>query len=141
MRVAIIGAGLTGLTAGRALHTAGLAPVIYDKGRGVGGRLSTRRAEGGLQFDHGAQYLPAKSDAFRTFLSEIEVAGAVGRWTLDDGSEKAVGAPGMTAIGKHLATGLDVRLGVEVPSIRRTNGGWAVAGGTFDRVICTAPAP
>lgn len=141
MRIAIIGAGLAGLTAARGLLAAGLTPIVYDKGRGVGGRLSTRRAEGGLQFDHGAQYLSAVSPGFDAFLTEAEAVGAAGRWTLEDGRERHVGVPGMSAVAKHQARGVEIRQGVEIAALERGGGGWSVAGERFDRVICTAPAP
>ncbi len=53
--VAIIGSGIAGLACARRLAGAGLAPVVLDKGRGIGGRVATRRVEA-MQFDHGAQY-------------------------------------------------------------------------------------
>ena len=141
MRIAVIGAGLTGLTAARALQNAGLAPVLYDKGRGVGGRLSTRRAQDGLQFDHGAQYLSASDPAFASMLADAEAAGAAAKWQLDCGAEKTVGLPGMNGVAKFLATGCDIRQGIEIDTIRKGTGGWIVAGETYDRVICTVPAP
>ena len=52
--VVIIGAGMAGLACARHLADAGLAVVLLDKGRGVGGRVATRRV-GDMQFDHGAQ--------------------------------------------------------------------------------------
>lgn len=141
MRVAIIGAGLAGLTAARLLRQAGLSPVVCDKGRSPGGRLSTRRAGGGLQFDHGAQYLSPKSADFAALLRDAEKACAAGTWTLDDGSRKIVGTPGMSAIAGHLRAGADVRQGVEIPEIVPDTRGWSVAGERYDRVICAIPAP
>lgn len=141
MRIAVIGAGLAGLTAARELQNVGLSPVIYDKGRGIGGRLSTRRAEGGLQFDHGAQYLSAKGDGFAAFLDEARKAGAAAKWDIAPDKAKTVGLPGMSGIAKFLGKGLDVRQAVEVSAIQKSTHGWTVAGETFDRVICTVPAP
>lgn len=141
MRVAIIGAGLAGLTAARGLRRAGLSPVIYDKGRGPGGRLATRRAEGGLQFDHGAQYLSAGTPGFAAFLREAEHGGVARQWSIGDGSRKIVGSPGMNAIAKFLAQGADLRQGIDITSIESAPGGLSVSGETFDRVICTVPAP
>ena len=40
--VAIIGAGLAGLTCAQQLHQAGYRVVIVEKSRGVGGRVATR---------------------------------------------------------------------------------------------------
>ena len=56
--IVIIGAGIAGLACARRLAEAGLAPVLLDKGRGIGGRVATRRM-GDMQFDHGAQYVTA----------------------------------------------------------------------------------
>ena len=56
-RIAIIGAGLAGLSAARALTAAGHTPVVFEKSRGLGGRLATRRTEFG-PIDHGAPGIP-----------------------------------------------------------------------------------
>lgn len=141
MRVAIIGAGLAGLTAARLLKDVGQASVIFDKGRGLGGRLSTRRADGGIQFDHGAQYLTAETKEFGAFLNSARQAGAGALWSPHDGREGVVGLPGMSGIAKFLAYGLDVRSQTEVAEIASDDHGWSVAGERFDRVICTVPAP
>ena len=53
--VAVVGAGMAGLSAARALVDAGRSVVVFDKGRGIGGRMATRRL-GAAVFDHGAQY-------------------------------------------------------------------------------------
>lgn len=54
--VAIIGAGMAGLSAARRLSQAGCRIVLYEKSRGVGGRVATRRIEGCI-LDHGAQVI------------------------------------------------------------------------------------
>ncbi|TGN44114.1 FAD-dependent oxidoreductase, partial [Paracoccus liaowanqingii] len=64
IRVAIIGAGLAGLTCAGRLAQAGLSVTLFDKGRGPGGRLATRRADDGLRFDHGALWLAARDPGF-----------------------------------------------------------------------------
>ncbi|MDP3490273.1 MAG: FAD-dependent oxidoreductase, partial [Phenylobacterium sp.] len=45
MKIAIIGAGMAGLSCAEALSDAGHAVQVLDKGRGPGGRMSTRRIE------------------------------------------------------------------------------------------------
>lgn len=147
-RIAVIGSGITGLACARALSDAGREVVVFDKGRGIGGRMATRRVGEDMAFDHGAQYFRARSEAFRAVVERAEAAGAVARWAevsdeVSDGEPAWVGTPGMNGLAKHMATGLDMRQGVEVTAARREGGGWALdhAGGTeeADHVVCTIP--
>ncbi|MEM7423722.1 MAG: FAD-dependent oxidoreductase, partial [Pseudomonadota bacterium] len=71
MDVIVIGSGMAGLSCAKVLVEAGLNTVVLDKGRGIGGRLATRRAADGMQFDHGLQYLSAKTSAFADFLDRL----------------------------------------------------------------------
>ena len=150
MKIAIVGAGVAGLTCARALVKAGLAPVIFDKSRGVGGRLATRRAEQGLQFDHGAPYLTATGPGFAEALRQAEAAGALARWpgplrATDAGAAGYVGLPGMSGFARYLAGGLEIRAGIAVTGVTPVGQGWRVAWAEevqdFDRVILTLPAP
>ena len=52
--VAIVGAGLSGLSCAHALQAQGVKVTVFDKSRGVSGRMSTRRGDG-WQADHGAR--------------------------------------------------------------------------------------
>ena len=64
--VAIIGAGLAGLTAAKGLGEK--AEVrLFEKSWRAGGRMSTRT--GAHEFDHGAQYFMARTSDFNTFLA------------------------------------------------------------------------
>jgi hypothetical protein len=143
-RVAIIGAGIAGLACARRLTQAGLQPILFDKGRGIGGRIATRRA-GDLHFDHGAQYVTAKGDGFAAVLNDLIDAGAAAYWA--DGAEQAhiVGAPGMSSIPKALAAGLDVRQGAQVTAVEAGGAGWRLRVDDTDHsathVIMTVPAP
>ncbi len=56
MRVAIVGAGVAGLTAGRILHRAGCDVTIYEQSDGVGGRVRSDRVRG-FVLDRGFQVL------------------------------------------------------------------------------------
>ena len=144
MRVAIIGAGMAGLACARRLADAGLAPVVFDKGRGIGGRLATRRA-GDMRFDHGAQYVTARDPGFAAVMRDLQAHGAAAVWQDESGARHIVGVPGMSAIGHALATGLDVRQLAKVTSIDADGQGWSVQVGDdahgFDVVVITAPAP
>ena len=83
-RVAVVGAGISGLTAASHLARGGCAVTVYETGRGPGGRTSTRRAGpdgAGWQFDHGAQYFSAKDPAFRAIVEDWRAEGLVAEWT------------------------------------------------------------
>ena len=56
-KIVVIGAGISGLLCGKRLAEAGHSVLILDKGRNIGGRLSTRRTDGAV-FHHGASSLP-----------------------------------------------------------------------------------
>jgi renalase len=100
--VVIVGAGIAGLACARRLVQAGMRPVLFDKGRGVGGRVATRRADG-LQFDHGAQYVTAKGADFAAVLRNLVAADDAARWPDGAGRARVVGMPGMATLGKALA--------------------------------------
>ncbi len=133
MRVAVVGAGLCGLTAARGLADAGAEVTVFEKSRGLGGRLATRRRDG-LALDHGAPWVHAAGAAFAEALQEL------GATPLGDG--RWVGTPGMSDLARPLAAGLDIRIEVEVEAVVGTDlrrGGETL--GSFDRVVVTVPAP
>jgi renalase len=69
IEVAVIGAGIAGLTCAQKLQQAGKSVVLIDKSRGLGGRLATRRLAG-THADHGVCYLQAKGDRFQHWIDE-----------------------------------------------------------------------
>ena len=64
-KIAIVGAGMTSLTLSSILRKK-FNITIFEKSRGVGGRMSTRRAEPYF-FNHGAQYFKINNEKFRVF--------------------------------------------------------------------------
>ena len=148
MRVVIVGAGMSGLTAANDLSLAGHEVTVYDKGRAVGGRMATKRF-GGARFDHGAQHFSVRSDAFEEMVRELSFAGVVGVWyegvslTTDNGLEpRHYGVPAMRSICEHLADGIDVRTSALVAGV--TGRGLTLDSGELisaDAVIVTAPIP
>jgi renalase len=106
----IIGAGLAGLTAARQLSDCAGKVVVIEKSKSAGGRLSTRLSGAG-SFDHGAQYLTNRTAGFSKLLDQLSRSGDLAVWK-PDGKDSVhiwwVGQPGMSAIGKALAKGLDV---------------------------------
>ncbi len=151
--VAIVGAGIAGLIAGTLLQRAGVSVAVVDKGRGVGGRMSTRRTDAGI-FDHGAQYFTVRTAAFQRFVNEWMDAGVIREWFrhLDDEKESAghpryIGVRGMSSVPKTLAAGLSVRTGFRVSSIHWNDGIWSLRDAAGSVGLCsrfllmTAPLP
>lgn len=164
--VAVIGAGISGLIAARTLQDHGLTVTVFDKGRGVGGRMSTRRIEGGGTFDHGAQYFTARDHRFARYVDSWIEQDIVAKWpdqelgtdqriiVLKNGTTKPtsstddrfVAVPTMNAIAKHLAADVTVLSETRVEEIRRSNKSIELFDdgnnhlGTFDRVVVSTPA-
>ena len=140
--IVIIGAGMAGLACARRLSDAGLASIVLDKGRGIGGRVATRRA-GDRQFDHGAQYVNAHGPEFAAMLHGL--GDAVAGWQDGKGRTHSVGVPGMSAIPKALGAGLDIRQNARVTHMVQDGDGWALHldTGTMRaaRIVMTVPAP
>lgn len=145
-RVAIIGAGMAGLAAARRLKAAGVEPTVFDKSRGLGGRMATRRVDG-LQFDHGAQYFTARGPRFSALVEEWCAQRTVGEW-FDGGF---VGTPAMTAPVRAMADGLTVVGACAVTALAQGAAGWTVitaegvvdapGNGAFSAVVLALPAP
>ncbi|WP_321164271.1 NAD(P)/FAD-dependent oxidoreductase [Sphingopyxis sp. H115] len=147
MRVAIIGAGIAGLACARRLRDAGLEATLFDKSRGVGGRLATRRADPArpeVTFDHGATHFTARSEGFTRLVAAWETAGLAARWPAA-GADSWVGTPTMTAPLKALADDLDVRLSRPVTALTKSRAGWTLQSeakrlGTYDAAVIAIPA-
>ena len=142
---------------------------MLDKGRGVGGRLATRRLtapDGSIAIvDHGAQFFTARSAEMTSLVEKWSTAGVVREWCRGfgehDGHPRYVVDGGMTALAKHLAEHpdvlgdgahvrsgpLDVRTSTLVFEVRRGSASeWTVVvddGSTLDcdAVIVTCPIP
>jgi len=154
-QVLIIGAGLSGLSAAGQLTKAGHTVAVVDKGRGIGGRMATRRFAGGT-FDHGAQFFTVRSDELRAELDRWQEEGVASHWfdgypTPDnrkpnDSYPRFCGESGMTGITKFMSAGLDVRLNTEIVALKREGRMWmgrTASGETFsgDKLLLTAPVP
>ena len=142
-RIAILGAGMAGATAARRLAESGLPVQVFDKGRGVGGRMATRSVDA-VQFDHGAQFMRARGGAFAARLADWERRGIVAPWA---GAGRRVGVPGMTAPVRDLLGDLPVAGGMTIVRIHRDGGHWRLmdshgaAYGPFAGLAITFPAP
>lgn len=144
-RVALIGAGLAGLTCARELAAAGVQVQLFDKSRGPGGRLSTRRSPAG-PFDHGGADFAAVGSDFAQQAEQWTQAGWLAR--VDDTRHTGMGS--MNALARALAQGLPVQLEAEIAAIEPgSDGGWklrahqavpGLAEQVFDAVVVAVPA-
>ncbi|SEN87776.1 hypothetical protein SAMN05428959_103560 [Duganella sp. CF517] len=158
LNVAVIGAGLAGLSCGRHLQNAGCRITVFEKARGPGGRMSTRRADG-WQCDHGAQYFTVRDSAFREEVARWEAAGVAAPWepklavigggkAEPDSVVRFVGVPRMSAPAAWLAGGLAVHSGVTIDDMRHEAEGWRLRSKElglhaerYDAVVLAVPAP
>ncbi len=167
-RVAIIGAGLAGLLCARTLADHKIAVTLFDKGRGPGGRISTRHTEN-HQFDHGGQYFTARSPLLQRLAASWVQDRVIAPWQprlvdLRDGiatphstestHPRYVGTPAMSSLTGHLAqgfkqTGGALSYSTEVTRAERRGNHWALLTtdatksetdlGLFDAVIFATP--
>lgn len=160
-RLAVIGAGLAGLACARAAQNAGLRVVVFEKSRGLGGRLATRRPFGqddAFGVDHGAPYAEP-SQRYPDAASRLAALGAQLRWSADVvGAEEVegavVGEPGMSDLVRGLADGLArdeapllVQRETEIVALAAGDEDWLLrdarggSHGPFHAVAVAAPAP
>jgi renalase len=151
MRVAVVGAGVSGLMAANAVTARGHEAIVLERGRSVGGRLATRRI-GAARLDHGAQFFTVRDDSFASHVREWVDSGVVYEWCrgfqTDDGYPRYAVRGGMNALAKHLARGVDVRTNSMAFSFHRTGraASWDVKldDGSLvhaDALIVTCPLP
>lgn len=160
--IAVIGAGVAGLTCAQQLHQAGYRVVVIEKSRGLGGRLSTRRLQS-THADHGVCYLKPKDDRFKALLTTLLDRSILQTWTDTiyelnaegqlieplDREPRYASPTGISTIAKFLGTGLTIHLNQRVEAINPINQGWNLqveANGTRSGITATAiisaiPAP
>lgn len=150
---------MSGLTVARKAEDLGWESTLFEKARGPGGRMSTRRRDGG-QFDHGAQYFTAQSPEFSNAVRGWAKAGAVAEWNgnlchwadgrlseSDETAQRWVGFPRMSALTRHLSGGLSLCAGTRVEAMTRSEGVWRLRStggdshGPFEAVVLTCPGP
>ncbi|MDT0507305.1 FAD-dependent oxidoreductase [Novosphingobium sp. MMS21-SN21R] len=151
MHIAIVGAGMAGLSCADRLRREGHRVSLFDKGRGPGGRMSTRRMQtplGELHFDHGAQYFTVRDPAFMAQVARWSASGVAAPWPAA-GTGAWVGVPTMNAVVRDMAEQHDVSFGWHVRGLVRKDGSWHLTGdsaggerlqsGPFDTVVVSLP--
>lgn len=162
-RVLVVGGGITS-----ALTTSILADsirggvLVWDKGRGAGGRMTTSRSPSNPQckVDLGAQYVSASphnqcqhKDLYSELLSagilvNFDPTGIEGFRSSEPGSLHYYSPQGMSSIVKHFFTrsGAEVSFNQRVSNISKVDGKWRVVTeqgqeGVFEAVVLTLPVP
>ena len=155
-KVAIIGAGISGLTIAERLQSK-FEVAVFEKARGVGGRMSTRR-DGEFFFDHGTQCFTARTKEFKKYVDVMIAQGVMAEWcgkVINLNAKKSnsirewqephfVAMPSMNSLCKHLAEKLNVMLGIEVVKISKDKDKYLLFSnqehlGEFDILILTCP--
>ena len=138
MKIAIIGAGLAGLTVAKELHKLGHKVRVFEKSRGVGGRLANKRLTWG-QADIGAQYFTARDQRFKAQVNDWLDEGVVKPWaftpfrvtdngltTSQDEQTRYVGVPKMNTIAHSLAFDLNITFQTHIKQPIKTPKGWTL---------------
>lgn len=135
-KVAVIGAGIAGLTCARELQSYGISVDVFEKSRGPSGRMSTRRTQE-WSADHGAQYFTARDPRFIQEVHSWMQAGTAAIWkpklkVYDNKTWREshsqdiryVGTPQMNSPGKYLAEGLSIQYERTVSQLKRRDDKW-----------------
>ncbi|MCU1722576.1 NAD(P)/FAD-dependent oxidoreductase [Pseudomonas sp. 5P_5.1_Bac1] len=157
--IAIIGAGIAGLSAARALQKEGLTVHLFDKGHGSGGRMASKRSEAGA-LDLGAQYFTARDRRFVEQIQHWQAKGWVAEWKPQlynyrdgqlspspDEQTRWVGTPRMSAITRGLLKDVTVNFSCRISEVFRGKQYWHLqdtegcSHGPFSKVIVAVPAP
>lgn len=158
--VAIIGAGIAGLSCANQLKGLGFQVQVYEKSRGASGRMSTRKTEN-WSADHGAQYFTARDPLFIKELSRWIDSSVAAIWNphlkvfkddqwMDSFSteKRYVGTPAMNSPGKYLTKNLSIEFNCTIDRIAYDQGKWqlhCLESGDIDRqydwLVLALPAP
>lgn len=159
-KVAVIGAGIAGLSCAIQLQKIGFEVELFEKSRGPSGRMSTRQGKDWVA-DHGAQYFTARDPILIAELNTWVDAGIVspwnpmigiyegGQWTKSNSTEKRyIANPGMNALGKYLAQDLHLHLNQTIDQLTHNINGWQLSSKesglintVFDFLVIAIPAP
>ncbi len=161
--MAIVGAGFAGSALACALTKAGLTVHVFDKARGPGGRLASRRLEWTdrdgrnwtTRLDHGAVGLRAVTQDFQDFIDQATRAQWLAEWTPTpapcglplDGQQARlhVPVPDMPSLCRHLLCDTASTWSFTVDRLQRDSSGWWIAAGDqchktpFDAVVVALP--
>lgn len=164
-RIAIIGAGASGLAAAFQLSKEGFEVCVFEKSRGVSGRAASR-SRNGCRYDYGANYLKPQSNEVAELLFKTlphddlcRIAGDI--LTFDRNGHISPGDPkqnaeskwtyrsGISTLGKLLIEAGNFTISREtlISSLSHQGTHWSLidadgkTNGPFDVLLLTPPAP
>jgi hypothetical protein len=161
-QIAVIGAGIAGAVCAQRLTAAGHAVHVFDKSRGPGGRLATRRVEWvdregrtrTARLDHGAVGITARSADLQAFVDQALHAGWLAEWAPPraadslpgkDGSRLYLPVSDMPALCRHLLAGIQTTWSFAIDGLHHGTVGWQLRPGgeehpaRFDAVVLALP--
>lgn len=163
MKVAVIGAGISGAVLANKLHHDGVDVTVIEKSRGRGGRMSTKRLAWG-NCDMGAQYFTVRDARVRQIADDWVEKGLIAQWNFKPSKVKAgvllpsidhqhryVATPEMNTLAKQLLDDIKIQLNTRVHAMTKEVGRdnadkWYLWDehmdliGVYDWVVSTIPA-
>ena len=159
-KIAVIGAGIAGLSCATRLQSFGITVDVYEKNRGPSGRMSTRQTPE-WSADHGAQYFTARDPRFIQEVDKWIKNGTADIWRPKLQAYEAmvwreshsqeiryVGTPTMHSPGKFLAVGLSIHYEKTISQLVRRENKWTLEclesgaiAESYDFVVLALPAP
>lgn len=166
-KIAVVGAGVSSLSfCSNLVKQFRVEISVFEKSRGVGGRVSTRRVEEeGVQFDHGAQYFTARSPQFCELVEKLCREGKVSEWKAkicsfekdgvkevsSENNKRFVGVPANNSLAKSMYEEVKDKLKMtfneRITKILSIKDKWALFNeegqieDCFDLVVLSAPPP
>lgn len=165
MKIAIVGAGITGCLLADFLDSDNFEVSIFEKSRGCGGRASTKQTDFG-QCDIGATVVPVKTVEFAQFMRQLCHQNIVSQWPqtiaithqnngvktpleiFESDREYYVFNQKMNAACRHWAKKAQLHTNSLINQVRyhqdkgwqlKINGVWQAE--RFDKLVITAPWP
>lgn len=136
-KIAIIGAGISGSTIAKKLSKFNDI-TIFDKSRGVGGRMATRRTDI-YNFDHGTQFFNINTSEFQSFCSVALDNSVIKEWQgkfakidnnvvsiVNDQNSYFVPVPRMNSFCKYIIKDLNVLLEKNIIKIVLISNKWSL---------------
>lgn len=158
MKIAIVGAGLTGSLCAYQLKQLGHDVTVMEKSKGKGGRSTHKRAGWG-EFDLGAPVIPANNTEFLHFLERLSTQNIAAKWphkvhqfkgkltAVEPQRDYFVFTSGMNSACHYWLDGIAFVKDCCIMHLQKTAVGWWLWDqqerkyGSYDWVIVTAPWP